>query len=43
MEVARSNRVSLTKIAPVKRPVFFYARLCFLQFFIQSIQKIRDK
>lgn len=43
MEVARSNRVSLTKIAPVKRPVFFMPAFVFLQFFIQPIQKIRDK
>lgn len=43
MEVARSNRVSLTKIAPVKRPVFLCLSLFFVQFFIQPIQKIRDK
>lgn len=33
MEVARSNRVSLTKIAPVNRPVFFMPVFVFFAVF----------
>ena len=36
MEVARSNRVSLTKIAPVKRPVFFMPAFVFFAVFYST-------